>query len=683
MRGQTVVLITLLLIPTFIPGLSSPVYGHTFNEGQSPGSFSLHEVTGQVAHQEGVVIWRVFPDFDTEFVSLFNCGEQPVDLVNWSLSDGEGSISILDHLVLEEKGSLSFCSNITIFSQISDGRPAIALDNRSLSVEGRFILANGGDEVILRDDRRRAVDVFTYGDSEYTDVGWFGTPFQKIPRGEMAERPGFETFQDSNTSRDWCLSVPGRTNLHPISCHASVEPFSFPENGKEYILRELDFASRSVSISMYKLSDKEVLQSIAECCRRGVEVRILLEGSPVGGFSESYLAGLQSLIDSGCQIYLLKSWEGYKRYDYLHCKIAVIDGYRCLITSENWATASFNNNRGWGAAVESRELASHFTAIIEQDLSKESPDSVLLEGDTPGSVQRATSQEKVVPVNSTRRLPAEVSTVVSPDFSAETISRLIEDADRRILIQQFYCDPLWLNSSSLLSDLLAAADRGVEVKLLLDSTWFNMKGSKNNSEVVETLNGRGEAAGVDFEARLISDYHPFDMLHNKGMIVDDSVIISSVNWCNASLEQNRELGVCIESRAVASYYSRLFVQDWAEDPIPPSLEINFWNASEHGLVWLDASNSSDNQGIRSYLWDVGADGTFDYRGSQRLISLPSGSHHIILSVRDLANNTAQKRFQVTIFENEEGGPHYLMYAPAVLLGTAVTYWQIRKKIKSC
>jgi phosphatidylserine/phosphatidylglycerophosphate/cardiolipin synthase-like enzyme len=47
------------------------------------------------------------------------------------------------------------------------------------------------------------------------------------------------------------------------------------------------------------------------------------------------------------------------------------------------------------------------------------------------------------------------------------------------------------------------------------------------------------------------------------MIVDNkSVLISSINWNENSVTQNRELGIIIESPEVAKYYAEVFFYDW-------------------------------------------------------------------------------------------------------------------------
>ncbi|MCD6222675.1 MAG: hypothetical protein J7K12_03215, partial [Thermoplasmata archaeon] len=51
-------------------------------------------------------------------------------------------------------------------------------------------------------------------------------------------------------------------------------------------------------------------------------------------------------------------------------------------------------------------------------------------------------------------------------------------------------------------------------------------------------------------------------VHNKGMIVDNKVLISSINWGENSVRNNREIGIIIENENVSNYFKKIFYYDW-------------------------------------------------------------------------------------------------------------------------
>jgi len=55
----------------------------------------------------------------------------------------------------------------------------------------------------------------------------------------------------------------------------------------------------------------------------------------------------------------------------------------------------------------------------------------------------------------------------------------------------------------------------------------------------------------------------FANVHNKGVIVDNrSVLVSSINWNENSVRNNREVGIIIENESIARYYADVFFYDW-------------------------------------------------------------------------------------------------------------------------
>jgi phosphatidylserine/phosphatidylglycerophosphate/cardiolipin synthase-like enzyme len=79
---------------------------------------------------------------------------------------------------------------------------------------------------------------------------------------------------------------------------------------------------------------------------------------------------------------------------------------------------------------------------------------------------------------------------------------------------------------------------------------------KNNYIALEPL----KSAGCEVK------YHnpkQYTHLHNKGIIIDDEiVIITSTNFTDTSIMENRECGLVIKNKTVANYFLRIFDTDW-------------------------------------------------------------------------------------------------------------------------
>ncbi|MFP4546081.1 MAG: phospholipase D-like domain-containing protein [Methanomassiliicoccales archaeon] len=609
-----------------------------------------------------MTIQEVFPDFRAEYVVISNQGDDAVTLDGWKVTDGEGVLALPD-VPLEQDRSIILASDPSTVMGL--GLKGEVLDIDDLIQEGSFILANKGDEVILLHGER-AVDAMVYGDSEYEGEGWDGEPIEKPGKGRSLRRQG----GDTNSSQDWLRDRPGRTDLVSFNSTGWAEPFLIPEEGMGRLAREIEHASRSIRLCVYEIDHPLLVSALGRAAARGVNVTLLVEGNPVGGMSDS--GSLDSLVTSGARVVVSESDEGFRRYAYYHCKYMVVDERRTVVTSENWLESSLSSNRGWGMVIRDRELAIHMSGLFAHDVNLSMLDNRLWTVAEPSLMEGVESDLD----HRIERYPAEVGTLVSPDFSLEGVLDLLGSSEERVLVEMFYADPEWMEDSGILPALVSGARRGVETKMLLDSSWFSE--GKGNDDLVHRLNGMG----LDhLEAASVSTNHSFRVLHNKGMVVDDTVLISSMNWVPTAFEENREVGLLVESEEVADFFAHAFQEDWCEDPIPPSIALPESIEGEEGTpVLLDARECSDNIGISVYEWDLEGDGGVDHSGPVHLVHLPPGRHTVTLRVEDLNGNTATGEMVVVVRGAEEGHDP-LVYAP---LGAAVPplIWMGVKRLRS-
>jgi hypothetical protein len=119
-----------------------------------------------------------------------------------------------------------------------------------------------------------------------------------------------------------------------------------------------------------------------------------------------------------------------------------------------------------------------------------------------------------------------------------------------------------------LQAVIAAARRGVSVRVLLDGTWYNAENTdeRDNDNTVQLLNDLRLNEGLDVSAKVINlESTHLDKIHSKGVIVDDrEVFVGSINWSENSFLGNREVGVIVTHPKVAGYYADLFRRDWSQ-----------------------------------------------------------------------------------------------------------------------
>lgn len=139
--------------------------------------------------------------------------------------------------------------------------------------------------------------------------------------------------------------------------------------------------------------------------------------------------------------------------------------------------------------------------------------------------------------------------------AAQVWQALFHGARSHIEIAQFYVQSEPGEAMApILDELLAAARRGVRVRVLLSST---MKDSDAPSQ--ERLKA---APGV--EVRYLNLSRTGGVLHAKYLLVDDELLyVGSQNFDWRSLTQIHELGVRVRSRPLAGQLGSIFALDWA------------------------------------------------------------------------------------------------------------------------
>jgi phosphatidylserine/phosphatidylglycerophosphate/cardiolipin synthase-like enzyme len=556
-----------------------------------------------------------------------------------------------------------------------------------------------------------------YGDSEYTGFGWEGSPVPDAKKGEILKRNFDERtscYQDTNVSWDWEHMrhyKPGQSDFEyeSFSYTGSMTLFASPDSSYETMISEIENAKSTIYIGLYQFTNWNISKKILDRLNSGVDVKILMEGSPADGTSEEQKYILQKIYENGGEIrFMVTNSTLGARYRYIHAKYAVIDSQAVIISSENWKYTGIpiNNtcgNRGWGVVIRNSSVSSYFTHVFFADW-----DSVVYDifPFTPKDKNygNASSNFEVNdwvetgyynPVFPSKTLEGEfsVSPVLSPDTSLsedEGILGLINNAQESIYIEQldfalnFNDGDKVHENPFLLAAVEAAEERGVDVRISLSQKYSYLNNTElDNYDTYVYINGIAEDRNITeyLEARLV-DYDRLGLskVHNKGMIVDGKwTLISSINWNRNSVCQNREVGIIIENEDVAQYFTELFLWDWNEPPYASAKEVESAAASE-GVQFTDMSFDMDNN-ILQYYWDFG-DGTNSTEQNPIHLYEKEGTYNVVLTVSD---GQYYDSYSISVFvseaeveENEQIAMPYIALLIIFLMITIIIIYFIRK-----
>jgi len=529
-----------------------------------------------------ILITEVHPK--EEYFVLSNGSASDINLKGYRITDGEGTLEVIRALIVPAGGSIAIRGGET-------PDYALVYSDARFSRSGSLLLADTGDELQILNGSS-VVDCISWGKSKGAD-GWLGEPVQCSSGYYLLRNPS----SDTDTSEDWKQTKPGWTKLDvPDSpFYAKILPFSFPESRGEPILAALSYAETKIDVSIYLLSSPDVVSILCKKASEGVSVRVLVEGSPLGTDISYEVSLLKSLSEAGGHVRLINhSDSGFVRYLYLHSKYAVIDYSRIIVTSENWTTGNIgdNGNRGWGVIADSSGLAGYFGRVFDNDFSMEWGDVSEFEYLYPNArAARDLPEPKGYGIEG-EWYDASVLPVFSPDDSFCGLRGLIDGAEERVYAEQMDLASSMAGRSSdtPVAWMNSAAERGVDTRLVLDTSQSD---GADHEMIVSEISSSTSVKAVGISGRA-----EFSLVHNKGLVCDDSVWVGSVNWTANSFFRNRESALIINSAEVADYFADLFLRDFG---------VNYYTLEETGLE-LQMSRIGTSQGDMLVLSVNGPDG---------------------------------------------------------------------------
>jgi cardiolipin synthase len=621
---------------------------------------------------------------DDEYVELRSASHIPVDLMNWSLTDGEGVLRFCQDCWLQPSASLTVSMNSSSYFSAYGAYPDISTNDPgtqgNVSLNGTWRLSDAGDSLALLDPSGIVVDFVVYGNCSDTSQGWNGPPVPALRKGEVGKRIATgPSCQDTNSRMDWQPFREyryGHTELEPLEttvAPGALTAFVSPDCSLEVVTETLSSAVSSIRLCAYELDSVAVCTSLLQAVARGVDVHVLLDGAPAGGLGEREIICASVLAAGGAHLDMLNGNLKLKIVQHigaLHAKYVVVDSRASIVLSENFVESGLPvdklcGNRGWGVKIEDSKVASYLASLFDADSRASRGDVLEWKEDPrfdahailPASPDASHTRGILRPLRST--CESRIELIPSPDGSlvAPFAGSILSSASS-IRTEQFQVDLLWdtrWDDTPRLSPLLEAIEsammRGASVEMLLDSTWFNLE---MNSDVVAHMASSALNGTWAGEFKLLDSSSPVTVLHNKGAVIDgERALISSNNWGYSSFARNRELAAILDSNELATYYSKAFDLDWTPDvtaPVADAGEDQIVGLGEE--VRLDAGGSSDDQVIARWAWDIDEDGEAECTTEQaRFFATRPGRIEISLTVEDAWGNKGYDTLTIEILSD--------------------------------
>jgi phosphatidylserine/phosphatidylglycerophosphate/cardiolipin synthase-like enzyme len=304
----------------------------------------------------------------------------------------------------------------------------------------------------------------------------------------------------------------------------SYELITLPDQGVQKVVEILDRAKTSIKISMFHLSQKDLVDKIIELGTRGVHVQILLDDGLLEKPSATAIAARITASSGGKNIEIKPSSTGFS---ITHTKALLIDDSQLLISTINFSNA-IDYSRDFGVILTDKDAIAEFDKVFANDWALSGTDQ-----------------------NSTPSLSVE-ELAWSPVNSKAKIVGLIGKA-KSVLNMQVEN----LGSFEIQNALRSAVRRGVQLRLVM-SMCADGTGERNWPFMDELVKGGIKIKVMEGDRDAL---HPY--IHAKFIAVDGTdFFIGSENFSRNSLDYAREVGVVAESRQVVADLNETFEKDW-------------------------------------------------------------------------------------------------------------------------
>jgi len=293
-----------------------------------------------------------------------------------------------------------------------------------------------------------------------------------------------------------------------------------------------------IQLEMYSLTHKEMVDLMCRKAKEGVTVQVITDPKP--GTSPKEEAAKRSAVEkltaSGAEVHYYPTNQA--KYQIDHVKLLLVDGQTALMGGMNWSGHSPVNH---DADIKLEGPAVNYYRTIFAAGWKKVGGAPIPETPKP------------------HRIPggkAEVRGITTENYKYTGINDAvlfnINKAMKSIHIESFI-----LSDRQVIKSLLAARERGVEIKAILDPTLVGTQFSSNDRTFTQL-----KKAGVDVKWYDV-DTSQQQKLHAKWATFDGKeMIIGSANWTRQGLNINRELGADVKDRPTVKAFDKQFARDW-------------------------------------------------------------------------------------------------------------------------
>lgn len=289
-----------------------------------------------------------------------------------------------------------------------------------------------------------------------------------------------------------------------------------PSDTGAALLSAIRGAKKSVHLTMYLLTDNDIVNALGELEAAGKDVKVILNKTfpPNGGDNQPKFTALKN---KGVAV----QWAP-PGFQFTHAKTVVIDGEKAIIMTMNMTESSAKTNREYIATDTDPADVADLEKIFAADLANQalSLPSKLVISPSSGNTLRSARALVVAFVSSAK---------VSLDLEIQSLS-----------------------DEAVVDAIVQAHAAKVDVRLVID-------GDTVSTPAQDKALAKLKAAGLPVRSLKSPD------MHAKVIVVDGArTFVGSQNMTPTALDQNREIGVLSDAAPEAVKVQKVIAADFAK-----------------------------------------------------------------------------------------------------------------------
>lgn len=366
-------------------------------------------------------------------------------------------------------------------------------------------------------------------------------------------------------------SAPSAFTWQTFNKNMNVTTFVSPDNSHDTLWHFLNMAQESIYVEIFGINNPYLLDLIHElhAAKPSLEMKFLLGWNSIGYYTPNdYVANNLTLLGYPVR------WTSDTEFTYAHQKFVIIDNETTIVHSGNWAKTSFPEdgmkaNREWSIAMTDTDVTQYYRDVFDYDWDNGIDYDPIAHGigDELSYSETSSTYHRPFATNGEFSGPMNVTPIFSPDTSLEAILYMINAAQVTLDIQIPYFTNVGDAGAvdQVVDAIIAAKERGVTVRVISEEAY--------DWDLV------AEEFALHNIPIVWQDTRWFTANHNKGIIIDGRIVlISSINYSDGSISENREAGVIIENENVAKWYQEVYDFDWQMADADEMNDVNlYWD----------------------------------------------------------------------------------------------------------